>query len=549
MFKKASVRLWLLAALSLCTMLSLLGAGFYGLNYLNRGMGIALKSMGSEIEVLVDFQHAQSHLHSQVVAWKNILLRGHGTENFNRHLAEFDSEEVQVSRYLEKGIEKLNAQGMSVSSAESLHAEHLDMGKRYREALKNFNPNNHNAGHEVDDLVFGIEVSPLSKADDLLRKIEDHARSLASSAITEGNGIYVRTISIFGTLIVVGGGLSLLISFLIIRGLLRQLGGEPDAAALIAQRISSGELNFEVSVASGDQTSLMASMKRMQQSIRDAVAEVRNGSNALIDSARELTTTSHELAATSVAQNQAAEETGEAVSRITARIGKIAESARDAVIRACESGDLSTLGESTVSNAKREMEEIAATVTAAASHVARLGEASRQIFEIVGAIRGIAGQTNLLALNAAIEAARAGEQGRGFAVVADEVRKLAERTTQATQEISSMISSIENTTCQAVESMDEGTQRVSHGVDKAADAARSMAAIQAGSRGVVASVSEISSALDEQRLATDDVARNVDTVSQKVRQNSLAVNSLMTSVSNVVSVAESLQKATSRFVV
>ena len=112
-----------------------------------------------------------------------------------------------------------------------------------------------------------------------------------------------------------------------------------------------------------------------------------------------------------------------------------------------------------------------------------------------------------------------------------------------------MISSIENTTCQAVESMDEGTQRVSHGVDKAADAARSMAAIQAGSRGVVASVSEISSALDEQRLATDDVARNVDTVSQKVRQNSLAVNSLMTSVSNVVSVAESLQKATSRVVV
>ena len=293
----------------------------------------------------------------------------------------------------------------------------------------------------------------------------------------------------------------------------------------------------------------MASMKRMQQSIRDAVAEVRTGSDELLESARALTVTSHELATASEEQNLAAQETGEAVSRITARIGRIAESARDAESTANESGVLSLAGEQTVSNASREMECIATTVTAAASHVEHLGTSSRQIFEIVNTIREIADQTNLLALNAAIEAARAGEQGRGFAVVADEVRKLAERTTKATQEISTMISEIENTTSQAVSSMDEGTQRVSQGVEKAAEAARSMMAIRAGSANVVASVSEISSALEEQRRATDDVARNVETVTERARQNSQAVNSVADSASRLEAVAEALQKATSRFVV
>lgn len=549
MFRKASVRLWLLAALGVCTMLALGGAGFYGLNYLNGGLGSALKTTGQEIEVLVDFQHAQAHLHAQVVAWKNILLRGHDAQNLSRHMADFDNEEAQVARYLKRGIEQLKAQGLPSEAAVALHATHQEMGNRYRAALKHFNPSNHNAGHEVDDLVLGIETQPLEQADKLLQRMEEHARNLAASAILQGDSIYGRTMGVFGALILIGGGLSLLISFTIVRGLLRQLGGEPADATAIAQRIAAGELNFEVRAAYGDESSLMASMRRMQESIRTAVAEVRTGSVTLLESARALTTTSQELAIASEKQNAATTETSAAISRITERIGKIAGSARDAESTAQESGALSSQGEQTVSHASREMERIASTVTSTAAHVRHLGDASRQIFEIVSAIREIADQTNLLALNAAIEAARAGEQGRGFAVVADEVRKLAERTTQATQEITTMIGEIENMTEQAVSSMDEGTQRVSQGVETAAEAARSMTAIQAGSARVVTSVSEISAALEEQRVATDDVARNVETVSEKTRQNSQTVRNVAESASRLEVIAESLQRATSRFTV
>lgn len=547
MFERVSVRLWLLALMSVGLILSVAGTGFYGLHYLHRGLGSALGKTADEVEILVAFQHAQSHLHSQVVAWKNILLRGHDVPNFNRHLTEFNTEEAQVVKYLQMGKEQLSKQGMHTQNIQALLDKHKEMGERYRVALKRFDPNDHNAGHAVDDLVMGNETVPLASAEKLMDELEQHARKLAADAVKQGDGIYSGTVSIFGVLAPLGVALSLIASLLIIRGLLRQLGGEPAYAADITQRIASGALDFEVLVRPGDETSLLASMKRMQGSIREAVSEVRTGSVKLLESARALSATSRDLASATDEQKRATLATAEAVNRITERIGKIAESISISEATAVRSGDLSSAGERIVLDASQEMQQVAHTVSAAAGHVTRLGEASREIFGIVSTIREIADQTNLLALNAAIEAARAGEQGRGFAVVADEVRKLAERTATATQEITERISGIETTTGEAVDSMNEGTRRVSHGVEKAMEAAQSMADIRGGSKDVVSSVSLISAALMEQRSATNDVVHNVEVVTDWSSKNADTVSRLAESASGLEVVAEALQKAASRF--
>lgn len=550
LWNKTSTRLWMLAALSVLGLLALGGAGFYSLNHLNAGSARVVETSLRQTEMLVTLEHAQTHLHAQVIAWKNILLRGHDAESFNKYVQQFKTEDEQVKAYLAEGIRLLETQRPGAgASAQDILDLHRKMGAKYLEALKSYDAQDHFTGHKVDDLALGVETGPLEKFEALIKQVEDDSSQRSMQGIAHGNELYRGALLTFAVLIAVGASLSLLLSLWIVRGLLRELGGEPAEAAAIAGRIAAGELNFEVSVSGHHPSSLMASMRRMQESIREAVAEVRTGSENLLDSARALTATSHQLAVASEEQSQAALETGDAVGRITARIAQITDSAKDAEARAQESGHLSLQGEATVSDASEEMAQIASTVTQTGTHIQQLGDSSRQIFEIVSTIREIADQTNLLALNAAIEAARAGEQGRGFAVVADEVRKLAERTTLATQEITSKISAIENTTTRAVTSMDEGIARVARGVETTTEAAQSMAAIRAGSDGVVVAVSTISAALEEQRRATDDVARNVDTVAERSRQNSQAVHSVAASASRLESVAEALQKATSRFVV
>ena len=360
----------------------------------------------------------------------------------------------------------------------------------------------------------------------MIKKIEDHAENFAVKMMAQSDDLYRVTLRLFGFVIVLGSSLSLIVSYTIIRGLLRQLGGEPADAAAIAKRIAEGDLAFQVAVRINDEDSLMASMKRMQTEIRDAVAHVRSGAEKLLNSARQLTLASQDVSASSVDQAEAALNTTRAVEQITHRIGYISASAKEAENTATKSGSLSTEGQQIVLDAAKEMGDIAATVQEAASHVQRLGVDSKQIFSIVSTIGEIANQTNLLALNAAIEAARAGEQGRGFAVVADEIRSLAERTAQSTKEITQMIKGVESLTVQVVQGMDEGSQRVEFGVEKASEAGRSMADIKQGSEEVIIAVSSISQALEEQKQASSEVAINIEQISELSRRNSEAVKDM-----------------------
>jgi methyl-accepting chemotaxis protein len=210
------------------------------------------------------------------------------------------------------------------------------------------------------------------------------------------------------------------------------------------------------------------------------------------------------------------------IEEMTVSINTVAASASDAQAMAQKAGEMSENGDSIIEKTRGEMGAIAAIVTRASQVITALGEESHQITSVVNVIKEVADQTNLLALNAAIEAARAGEQGRGFAVVADEVRKLAERTAHSTGDISNMISRIQTSAGEAVEEMGKVEKQVESGQAMAQEAGERMRAIRQEAGKVSVAVTEISTALNEQSQASHDVAQHVESIAQMTDQNTAA---------------------------
>jgi methyl-accepting chemotaxis protein len=212
-----------------------------------------------------------------------------------------------------------------------------------------------------------------------------------------------------------------------------------------------------------------------------------------------------------------------------------------------KSGEHSTRGGEIIHKTTSEMAQIAETVRQTSHTIEELGQHSNQISSIVQVIKDVADQTNLLALNAAIEAARAGEQGRGFAVVADEVRKLAERTSKATDEISQMIGSIQSSAHAAVTGMGSTVRQVDGGVALARQAGDAINQIKEGSGQVVVVVNDISAALAEQSAASNDIAVHVEKVAQMSEENSAAASKSASEASQLEALADTMRASVSRF--
>ena len=236
-----------------------------------------------------------------------------------------------------------------------------------------------------------------------------------------------------------------------------------------------------------------------------------------------------------------------AVEQVTVSISHVAKSAASAHSLAEETGSLSTDGKSLIQNTISEINKIADSVSRSSDVIQTQGEQSDKIFSIIAVIRDIADQTNLLALNAAIEAARAGEQGRGFAVVADEVRKLAERTAISTEEITSIIETVQRGTQSAVQTMEEGRSQVGAGVQMAAKTGDSMGRVQVATHQVIDVVEDISNALREQSSASAQIAQNVEKIAQMTKENNTAITQVSLSADHLEQLSMVLKTAVGHF--
>ena len=310
------------------------------------------------------------------------------------------------------------------------------------------------------------------------------------------------------------------------RRIIAALGGEPAVASEVVKQVAAGDLSVEIPVANTDSTSLLAAMKVMQSNLQKLIGEIQTDADMVASAAKKMTIAAEDVAWSSNQQSASSLEIAAAMEQSTVSINLMSDSANRAQTISGDSELLMNETSGVVSEAVNRIAKIATVVEQASQTVRTVGQESENVSKIVLVIKEVADQTNLLALNAAIEAARAGEQGRGFAVVADEVRKLAERTTQSTQEITTMISSMQSSARDAVTCIEDAVANVNEGVILTKRVGESVSRLGASSHEVKGVIIDVSSALREQNAASNEIARNVEQIAQTGERNSGAVGAV-----------------------
>jgi len=387
--------------------------------------------------------------------------------------------------------------------------------------------------------------------DTAARELQKAIEKLVETKMAQGkqvsgtNNTLARNASLFMIALALGGSvLAFVLGMLLSRMITRPLVALADDA----QQIASGDLTVRIQSGAKDEIGTLASsFNSMTDSLRGAIRQVSDTSSLLSSAATELLATSETISNGADAVASQAQTVATAGEEMAATSNDIANNCQSAAAGALDASNSASDGSVVVDKTVQAMGLIARRVKETADTVARLGQRSDQIGQIVGTIEDIADQTNLLALNAAIEAARAGEQGRGFAVVADEVRALAERTTRATKEISDMIRSIQAETRSAVTVMEEGVHEVAQGTDEAARSGVALQNIMELVNNVSMQISQVATAAEEQTATTNEISQNILQITDVVQQTAQGAKQSEAAAAELSKLAADLEALVRRF--
>jgi methyl-accepting chemotaxis protein len=447
-----------------------------------------------------------------------------------------------------KRMDQLLKLDLSAKEKESI-ATIVKLIKEYEEGYKKIH----------DQIKAGAITTPQdgNKAMGPYKKPADEAQKMIVEFAEQQDKVMEQTVkeaiassgSIQNTIVVlaiIAFALALVLATVIIRSITRPLAVFMERTTDIAQ--GEGDLTKRLDASGSDEIAQVSRMFNLFiEKLHGIISQISSTSTQVAAASTQVHATAERIATGAEEVAAQASTVATAGEEMSATSGDIAQNCQMAAEGAQRASQSASNGSEVVERTVRVMGQIAEKVQESAKTVASLGARSDQIGAIIGTIEDIADQTNLLALNAAIEAARAGEQGRGFAVVADEVRALAERTTRATREIGEMIKAIQSETKGAVTAMEQGVRQVESGTEEAQKSGQALEEILQQVNDVTMQINQVATAAEEQTATTSEISSNMQQITDVVQQTSQGAHESATAAAQLNSNAEELQRLVRQF--
>ena len=537
-FLMGSIRNKLLLITGLATAV-VIACALFGMYRLQSNIAGFEQLMSQDVALERDVTHLEVAFNEQVRDWKDMLLGGDNAADREQYWNAF----LRQGDKLRKAAADLRGRAEAPAARDALDQflnAHSSMIEAYKQGYAVYRQNGFDA-RRADDTVRGATDAPLNDLNTAQAAIEKAAAARAETQKARAGRDVVLSLVLVG--------ISVVVSFLVFVWLLQRMILQP-ANRLVEDldRLAEGDFTREIQKGGDDELGRLAgSAHKIQSGLGHVLGEVADAVAHLASASEELSAVSEQTRQGVNRQKEETNDVAAAMNEMTATVQEVARNASEAANSAHEADGSAKQGRQVVAAAIEAINLVATDVEQVGEAIARLDEDSTNIGTVLDVIRGVAEQTNLLALNAAIEAARAGEQGRGFAVVADEVRSLAQRTQESTQEIHDMIERLQLGTRQTVEVMSHSTTQTESAVQRAREAGEALESITTAVASINDMNTQIASAAEEQSSVAEEMNRNVVNINQVADESSESVAHTTRASDELAKLAADLQGLVDKF--